>query len=89
MATKQLNVRVASTVVEDLQYLSYLMRAKSNAEVVTTVVHLVADAVKAAIADDPELYRNGGTVLSREEQAAWQAVVQDLRRRAQPASEEV
>jgi len=84
MATQQLNVRVDPTVIQDVSYLSYLMRAKSNAEVVTTVVQLVAGAVKAAIADDPELWRNGGTVLSREEQAAWQAVVQDLRHRAQP-----
>ena len=83
MATQQLNVRVDPTVVEEVQYLSYLMRAKSNAEVVTTVIHLVASAVKAAIADDPELYRNGGTVLSREEQEAWQAIVRALRQRAQ------
>lgn len=74
LATRQLNVRVDPTVMEEISYLSYLMRAKSNAEVVTTVVHLVAEAVKRAIPDDPELWRNGGTVLSREEQAAWTAV---------------
>lgn len=74
MATQQLNVRVDPTVIEEISYLSYLMRAKSNAEVVTTVVHLVAEAVKRAIPDDPELWRNGGTVLSREEQAAWVTV---------------
>ena len=74
MATRQLNVRVDPTVMEEISYLSYLMRAKSNAEVVTTVVHLVAEAVKRAIPDDPELWRNGGTVLSREEQAAWTVV---------------
>jgi len=84
MATQQLNVRVDPAVVEELSYLSYLMRAKSNAEVVTTVVHLLAAAVKAAVPDNPELWRNGGTVLSSKEQAAWQAVVQDLRHRAQP-----
>ena len=86
MATQQLNVRVDPTVIEEVSYLSYLMRAKSNAEVVTTVVHLVAEAVKAAIADDTELWRNGGTVLSREEQAAWHALVQELRQRAHPAT---
>lgn len=75
-------MRVDPTVIADVSYLSYLMRAKSNAEVVTTVVHLVAGAVQAAIADDPELWRNGGTVLSREEQAAWHALVQELRQRA-------
>jgi len=83
MATKQLNVRVDPTVVEELSYISYLMRAKSNAEVVTTVVHLMAAAVKAAVPDNPELWRNGGTVLSREEQAAWTALVRELRQRAQ------
>jgi hypothetical protein len=83
MATQQLNVRVDPTVMDEISYLSYLMRAKSNAEVVTTVVHLLAAAVKAAVPDDPALWRNGGTVLSREEQTAWQAVVHDLRQRAQ------
>lgn len=70
MATQQWNVRVDSTVIDEVNYLSYLM---------------VAGAVQAAIADDPELWRNGGTVLSREEQAAWHALVQELRQRAHPA----
>ncbi len=75
-------MRVNPEVLEEIAYLSYLMRAKSNAEVLTTVVHLLAGVVKAAIADAPELWRNGGTVLSREEQAAWQTLVQELRQRA-------
>ncbi len=87
MATQQLNVRVDPTVMDEISYLSYLMRAKSNAEVVTTVVHWLAAAVKAAVPDDPALWRNGGTVLSREEQAAWHALVQELRQRAHPPAQ--
>ena len=84
MATQQLNVRVDPTVIDEISYLSYLMRAKSNAEVVTTVVHLLATAIKAAVPDNPELWRNGGTVLSIKEQTAWHALVQELRQRAHP-----
>jgi hypothetical protein len=40
----------------------------------TEVVTLITSAVKAAVPDDPEFLRNGGTVLSREEQAAWTVV---------------
>ncbi len=82
MATQQLNVRVDPTVIDEISYLSYLMRAKSNAEVVTTVVHLLAAVVKAAVPDNPELWRNGGTVLSSEEQTAWHTLVQNLRQQA-------
>ncbi len=77
-------MRVDPKTLEEISYLSYLMRAKSNAEVVTTVVHLLAAVVQAAIADDPELWRNGGTVFSREEQTAWQALAEELRKQASP-----
>jgi hypothetical protein len=74
MAKQAITMRLESRVLDDLNYLNYLMRAKSTAQVVSEVITLVAEAVKAAAPDDPELWRNGGTVLSREEQAAWTAV---------------
>ncbi len=82
LATQQLNVRVDPTVIEEISYLSYLMRAKSNAEVVTTVVHLVAEAVKRTVPDDPELWRNGGTVLSQAEQIQWGRILRWLQDQA-------
>ncbi len=75
MAKHAVTMRLEDTVITDINYLSYLMRAKSSAHVVANVITLVAGAVKAAIPDAPELWRNGGTVLSREEQDAL-AIVQ-------------
>ena len=74
MTKRAITMRLEETVLDDLNYLNYLMRAKSTAQVVSEVITLVAGAVKAAVPDDSELLRNGGTVLSREEQAAWSAV---------------
>ncbi len=74
MAKQAVTMRLETIVIDDLTYLNYLMRAKSTAQVVSEVVTLIASAVKAAVPDDPELLRNGGTVLSREEQAAWTIV---------------
>ncbi len=74
MAKQAVTMRLETTVIDDLNYLNYLIRAKSTAQVVSEVVTLIASAVKAAVPDDPELLRNGGTVLSREEQAAWTVV---------------
>ncbi len=74
MTKQAVTMRLDETVIADLNYLSYLMRAKSTAHVVSEVITLVAAVVKAAVPDDPELLRNGGTVLSREEQAAWTVV---------------
>ena len=74
MAKQAITMRLESRVLDDLNYLNYLMRAKSTAQVVSDVVTLVAKAVQAAVPDAPDLFRNGGTVLSREEQAAWAAV---------------
>jgi hypothetical protein len=84
MAKPAVTMRLDPAVIDDINYLNYLMRAKSSAHVVADVIQLVAGAVKAAIPDNPELLRNGGTVLSREEQAAWVALVRDLRCRATP-----
>jgi len=74
MTKRAVTMRLEETVLDDLTYLNYLMRAKSTAQVISEVVTLVAQAVQAAVPDAPELFRNGGTVLSREEQAAWAAV---------------
>ena len=82
MAKQAITMRLESRVLDDLNYLNYLMRAKSTAQVVSEVITLVAGAVKAAAPDDPELWRNGGTVLSREEQAAWTAVQRWLQEHA-------
>ncbi len=71
MPKPAVTIRLDSTVIDEIHYLQYLMRARSSAHVVATVIPLVAAVVKAAIVDDPELWRNGGTVLSRKEQEAW------------------
>ena len=82
MTKRAVTMRLDETVLDDLNYLNYLMRAKSTAQVVSEVITLVADAVKAAAPDDPELWCNGGTVLSREEQAAWTTVQRWLQEQA-------
>ena len=82
MTKRAVTMRLDETVLDNLNYLNYLMRAKSTAQVVSEVITLVADAVQAAAPDDPELWRNGGTVLSREEQAAWTAVQRWLQEHA-------
>ena len=86
MAKQAVTLRLDEAVIDDMNYLNYLMRAKSNAEVVADVIRLVAGAVKASIPDDPELLRNGGTILSREEQEAWHGLARDLRARANPSA---
>ena len=82
MAKQAITMRLESRVLDDLNYLNYLMRTKSTAQVVSEVITLVADSVQAAAPDDPELWRNGGTVLSREEQAAWTTVQRWLQEQA-------
>ena len=82
MAKQAVTMRLETTVIDDLNYLNYLMRAKSTAQVVSEVVTLVAGAVKAVVSEDPELLANGGTVLSREEQETWLAVQRWLREQA-------
>lgn len=37
-------------------------------------VHTEAAALNASFADDPDLILNGGTIISVEEQKAWQTV---------------
>ena len=86
VAKQAVTMRLEATVIDDLNYLNYLMRAKSTAQVVSEVITLVADAVKAVAPDDPELWRNGGTVLSREEQAAWTIVQRWLHDQATDSS---
>jgi hypothetical protein len=81
MPTKQLTVRVGQSVIDDINYLSYVMRAHSQAEVISTVMQLVADAVRAA-SDADDALGKGGTILTREEQAAWSTLVRELRQRA-------
>jgi hypothetical protein len=85
MAKQAVTMRLEATVIDDLNYLNYLMRAKSTAQVVAEVITLVAGVVKAAAPDDPELWRNGGTVLSREEQAAWATMQRWLQEQARGA----
>jgi len=81
MPTKQLTVRVGQAVIDDINYLSYVQRAHSQAEVISTVMQLVAEAVRAA-SDADDALGKGGTILTREEQAAWAAVAHYLTQRA-------
>lgn len=75
-----MTVRVGQSVIDEINYLSYVMHAKSQAAVVSTLVTLVAEAVKAASAD-PDSLGHGGPILTREEQAAWADLRHTLTRR--------
>lgn len=89
MATKQTTLRLGETTLHHLNYLMWVARLKSQAEVVRLVVDLVAKAVAADLAaDDPELFYHGGTVLTAGEQQAYQRLVTTLQAFAQdPAAD--
>ncbi len=79
MATKQMTLRLGDETLHQLNYLMWVARAKSQAEVVRTLVGLVTAAVAAGIdpqADD--LFYHGGTVLTAGEQQAYRRVVAAL-----------
>jgi len=85
MATKQIALRVGEQTQHQLNYLMWVSRAKSHAEVVRTLVGLVADAVAAGVnPDDSELFYHGGTVLTEGEQRAYQQVVEVLQSLSRP-----
>jgi hypothetical protein len=79
VATKPMTLRLGETTLHQLNYLMWVSRAKSQAEVVRTVVGLVAEAVAAAgDPDDPEQFYQGGTVLTAAEQQTYRQLVETL-----------
>ncbi len=80
MATKQTSLRLGEATLRDLAYLSLIAR-KSQAAIVAELVSVYAHAVRVeafgsnpAGMDDPELVKNGGVVITVEEQRALTTV---------------
>lgn len=80
MPTKQVSLRLGASAVHALDYLCVIAH-KSQAALVADLVLTAAQAVQteagalnATVPDDPDLVLNGGTILSVEEQRAWQTV---------------
>lgn len=87
VATKPMTLRLGETTLHQLNYLMWVSRAKSQAEVVRTVVGLVAEAVAAAgDPDDPEQFYQGGTILTAAEQQTYRRLVETLKAFTQPAA---
>lgn len=88
MATKQVSLRVGQLTLDNLNYLGCLTR-KSQAHIVADWINDLANTVRAmaeqanpALKDDPQYIKNGGTIISLEEQQAVAAIaraLQDLR----------
>lgn len=76
MQKKQTSLRLGEDTLRELAYLSLISR-KSQAAIVADLVFVYAHAVRVeafgsnpALVDDPELVKNGGTLVSMEEQRA-------------------
>ena len=76
MAKKQTSLRLGEDTLRELEYLSLIAR-KSQAAIVADLVTTYAHAVRVeafgsnpALVDDPELVKNGGPLVSLEEQRA-------------------
>lgn len=83
--TNMVGLRLSDDTVRELYFLAVLGGQASQAKVVTEWIHRVADAVKTralamnpALAEDPDVLLNHGTILSREEQWALKAVQEAL-----------
>jgi len=80
MPTKQVTLRLGETPLVALDYLCMLAHTSQAALVADLVltaaqaVHTEADALNSTLVHDPDLYRNGGTILSVEEQKAFQTI---------------
>ncbi len=74
MATKQVSLRVGQQTLDNLRYLGILMR-QSDAQIVTEWINTLADTIRI-MADQA---KNGGTILSLEEQQAVQTIQRCLR----------
>lgn len=86
MGTKQMTFRLGEETIAQLNYLVWVTRAKSQADMVRTIVGLVAEAVAGTAGvsrEDPGAFYNGGTVLSEAEQRAYQEIVRTLQRSAE------
>ncbi len=85
MATKQVSLRVGQQTLDNLRYLGILMR-QSDAQIVTEWINTLADTIRImadqanpALVADPQYLKNGGTILSLEEQQAVQTIQRCLR----------
>ena len=80
MTTKQTTLRLGADVLAELDYLQTIAH-KSQAAIVADLVSIYFHAVREeafgshpALADDPTLVKNGGTIITVEEQRALQTV---------------
>ena len=80
MSTKQVTLRLGDAAIDALDYLCMIAH-KSQAALVADLVltaaqavHTEAEALNPTLVHDPDLYRNGGTILSVEEQKAFQTI---------------
>ena len=80
MPTKQVGLRLGESALHALDYLCVIAHTSQAALVADLVlaayqaVQTEAGALNATFADDPDLVLNGGTIISVEEQKAWQTV---------------
>lgn len=80
MPTKQVTLRLGDTAIDALNYLC-LLAHQSQASLVADLILLAAQAVdtdarahNATLAHDLDLVRHGGTLISVEEQKAFQTM---------------
>ncbi len=86
--SKQVNWRLTDSTRENLRYLS-LVTHQSESAVIAHLAAMVAETIRhvavirnPAMKEDPHFVMNGGTILSVEEQWAWESVrtaLQDVR----------
>ena len=86
MTTKQVSLRLGEETITQLNYLC-LVRHQSQAAVVADLVNIYGQAVyveafgnNPALASDPMLVKNGGTIVTVEEQKAVKTVQDRLAR---------
>ena len=80
MATKQVSLRLGDDTIRELDYLQTIAH-KSQAALVADLIAGYAQAVRGeafgsnpALIEDPELVKNGGTIITVEEQRALKTV---------------
>lgn len=80
MATKQVSLRLGAETLHDLDYLQTIAH-KSQAAIVADLISVYYHAVRVeafgsnpALVDDPTLVKNGGTIITVEEQRALKTV---------------
>ncbi len=80
MATKQTTLRLGEDVLAQLDYLQTIAH-KSQAAIVADLISVYYHAVRVeafgrnlALVDDPQLVKNGGTIITVEEQRALKTV---------------